>query len=268
MLLKWDIEFPGAGEYSARRAYINLPDNYEEEPDTCYPVLYMFDGHNIFLDSDATYGKSWGMKDYLEFTERQIIVVGVECNHSPDHGRLREYSPFTFQDPKFGRIPGLAKDTMDWLVAVFKPFIDENFRTIPDREHTFVAGSSMGGLISLYAVIAYNQFFSGAACLSPSIWTNMTQINRMIEDAEIDPYTTIYMDYGQNEINFHKVMRKQFRKVCDLLMKRHVMLTSRIVPNGDHCEACWEKQIPFFMDTLLYPLEMAEYRRFDDGIEE
>ena len=142
---------------------------------------------------------------------------------------------------------------MEWMIHTLKAQIDRDYRTLSDREHTFIAGSSMGGLMSLYAVLAYNEIFSKAAALSPSIWTNMTQINKLIREAEVAANTTVYMDYGANEINFHAVMRKQFRKVTDLLLSREVLLTSRIVPGGDHCEACWEKQIPYFMDALFYP---------------
>ena len=141
---------------------------------------------------------------------------------------------------------------MEWIIHTLKPQIDREYRTMPDREHTAIAGSSMGGLMSLYAVLAYNSVFSRAAALSPSIWTNMTQINKLIREADLCEDTRIYMDYGSNEIHFHSVMRKQFRKVTDLLLSREVMLTSRIVPYGDHCEACWEKQIPYFMDALFY----------------
>lgn len=257
MLNKWNIEFPNAGEYANRRIYLYLPETYDYEPEKRFPVLYMFDGHNVFLDSDATYGKSWGMKDYMDRTNRQLIIVAVECNHSPDYGRLREYAPYTFQDPNLGKIEGHGKETMEWIVNVLKPDIDSRFRTLSAREYTFVAGSSMGGLMSLYAVMAYNHIFSGAAALSPSIWTNMTQINKLIKEADLDPKTVVYLDYGENEISFHKVMRKQFRKVASLLLERDVLLTCRIVPNGDHCEACWEKQIPILMDTLLYSLEKA-----------
>lgn len=129
----------------------------------------MFDGHNVFFDEDATYGKCWGMKEYMDYTQTQVIIAAVECNHSPDNGRIKEYSPFTFRNPKLGNITGLGKITMNWMVHTFKPYIDENFRTIPDRNHTFIAGSSMGGLMSLYAVLEYNQTFSRAAALSPSI---------------------------------------------------------------------------------------------------
>ena len=253
MINKWQITIPEMSGEEKRNVYLYLPESYSSEPEKRYPVLYMFDGHNVFFDSDATYGKCWGMKEYMDHTERQMLIVAVECSHDPDHGRLREYAPFSFTAPNIGKIQARGKETMEWMIHTLKAQIDREYRTLPDREHTFIAGSSMGGLMSLYAVLAYNEIFSKAAALSPSIWTNMTQINKLIREAEVTANTTVYMDYGANEINFHAVMRKQFRKVTDLLLSRDVLLTSRIVPNGDHCEACWEKQIPYFMDALFYP---------------
>ena len=85
----------------------------------------MFDGHNVFFDSDATYGKCWGMKEYLESTNTPLIVVAVDCNHSPNNGRLSEYSPFTFEDPKLGYIRGRGRTTMDWFAHTLKGMIDE-----------------------------------------------------------------------------------------------------------------------------------------------
>ncbi|MDO5540491.1 MAG: alpha/beta hydrolase-fold protein [Eubacteriales bacterium] len=252
MIKKWNVTIPELTGDEPRRAYIYLPESYQYETEKRYPVLYMFDGHNVFFDSDATYGKCWGMKEYMDYTKTQLIIVGVECNHSPDNGRLREYSPFNFTDDKFGKFTGQGKLTMEWMIHSLKAYIDKQFRTLPDRNHTFIAGSSMGGLMSLYAVMEYNHVFSRAAALSPSIWTNRTKINQMIRQASLDPDTVVYMDYGSNEINFHPTMRQQFRKVTSLLLEREVYLTSRIVPDGDHCEACWEQQIPFFMETIMY----------------
>ena len=253
MINKWQITIPELSGEEKRNVYLYLPESYSYEPEKRYPVLYMFDGHNVFFDSDATYGKCWGMKEYMDRTGRQMLIVAVECSHDPDHGRLREYAPFSFTAPNIGKIQAHGKETMEWMIHTLKAQIDREYRTLPEREHTFIAGSSMGGLMSLYAVLAYNDVFSKAAALSPSIWTNMTQINKLIREADLAPNTTVYMDYGANEINFHAVMRKQFRKVNDLLLSRDVLLTSRIVPDGDHCEACWEKQIPYFMDALFYP---------------
>ena len=106
--------------------------------------------------------------------------------------------------------------------------------------------------MSLYAILEYNPYFSRAAALSPSIWFATDKLKNMIEYAKLQPDTIVYMDYGSREIHFHPNMLQQFGKVASLLLKRHVMLDCRIVPGGDHCEASWEKQIPFFMNTLLY----------------
>jgi predicted alpha/beta superfamily hydrolase len=130
--------------------------------------------------------------------------------------------------------------------------IDERYPTLTDRAHTFIAGSSMGGLMSLYAVIKYNDVFSRAACLSPSLWTAPWRVNDLVQRAKLIPDTVIYMDYGSREMGNRKAMRKLFASVTARLMEKKVWLTSRIVPNGDHCEACWEEQIPVFMNVLEY----------------
>lgn len=252
MVLDWQVSFPAPKGDEPRKAYLYLPKSYRQDKEKHYPVLYMFDGHNVFFDSDATYGKCWGLKEYLDETETELIVAAVECNHSPDNDRLREYSPFDFKDPELGNFEGLGEKTMDWFINVFKKYIDKNYRTLPDRENTFVAGSSMGGLISLYAVIAHNDVFGKAGALSPSIWANKKEIPALIKEAELDPDTVIYMDYGSEELANHKGMLRVFRQTCGCLMDRNIYLTSRIVPGGTHCEACWEKQLPFMINTLLY----------------
>lgn len=146
MTKRFEVKFPLAnGKLEKRTAYIYLPESYFYEPDKRYPVLYMFDGHNVFFDSDATFGKSWGMKEYMKKTQTQLIIAAVECNHSPNNGRLEEYSPFTFRNPEVGYVAGRGKATMEWFINVFKRQIDSEYRTLSDRAHTFIAGSSMGG---------------------------------------------------------------------------------------------------------------------------
>lgn len=252
MVNTWDITIPELTGDEPRKAYLYLPESYEYETEKRYPVLYMFDGHNVFFDSHATYGKSWGMKEYMDTTETQLIIAAVECNHSPDNGRLKEYSPYHFKDSRFGKIIGRGRDTMEWLVHTFKKEIDSQYRTLPDREHTFIAGSSMGGLMSLYALLAYNQVFSRAAALSPSIWTASEKLLNLARHTKLNPDTVLYMDYGSCELKNHSGMRRQFANMTAALMEKRIMLESRIVPGGNHCEASWEKQIPFFMNTLLY----------------
>lgn len=252
MVITWDITIPELTGDETRRAYVYLPGSYDDEPDSYYPVLYMFDGHNVFFDSHSTYGKSWGMKEYMDYTDTPLIIAAVECNHSPENGRLSEYSPFSFSDPALGSFKGRGRVTMEWMTRTFKPYIDANFRTIPDRECTFIAGSSMGGLMSLYAVLKYNHVFSRAAALSPSLWVAADKLDQMIRRSRPKPDTVIYMDYGACEMDFHSGMQRRFSRVSSLLLNKQILLESRIVPGGTHTEASWERQIPFFMNTLMY----------------
>lgn len=254
MVKFWEITIPELTDDEPRNAYIYLPESYDYEEDTCYPVLYMFDGHNVFFDSHATYGKSWGMKEYMDYTETPMIIAAVECNHSPKNGRLEEYSPFTFKDPAFGTVKGRGKTTMEWLIRSFKKYVDSRYRTLPDREHTFIAGSSMGGLMSLYAVLEYNDVFSRAAALSPSVGLVPDKMEQFVSRSKPAPDTVIYMDYGALEMDKYGKMQRCYSKFTSLLLNKPVLLNSRIIPGGTHCEASWERQIPFFMNTLLYEL--------------
>ena len=255
MIKKWSMSYPAVNGTEQRRAYVYLPTMYEAQPERRFPVLYMFDGQNVFFNEDATYGKSWGVADYLDYTDTPLIVAAIECNAGANNERLVEYSPYRFDDPTYGHFDGKGQATMSWFIHRFKPLIDQNFRTLPDRAHTFIGGSSMGGLMSLYAVTAFNDVYSRAACLSPSIWFATRSLDRLIRDAQFAPDTVIYMDYGSREMAHHDNMRKQYAAVTSRLLEKQVLLTSRIVPNGDHCEACWEEQIPFFMHILFYNRE-------------
>ena len=251
MIDKWMTTLPPLTGDEERAVYVYVPDE-AADGSVRHPVLYMFDGHNVFFDEDATYGKSWGMKEFMDETGLPLIIVAVECNHHPKNGRLSEYAPFTFRDRRFGGANGRGEITMQWMINDLKPLIDEKYPTLPDREHTYIAGSSMGGLMSLYAVLAHNDVFSRAACLSPSLWAARTRLNRFIKEAEVAPGTVIYMDYGSREMGGRGVMAAQFAKVTQMLLEKKVWLTTRIVPNGDHCEACWEEQLPFFLSALMY----------------
>ena len=255
MIEVFPVTLPHLSGKQSRRVYVYVPDALAADPDARYPVLYMFDGHNVFFDQDATYGKSWGMKEYMDQTQTPLIIVAVECNHAPNNARLSEYSPFTFQEENLGRIRGRGKWTMEWLVQELKPMIDAQYPTLPQREATFIAGSSMGGLMSLYALVAYNNVFSRAAALSPSIWLASSRVLGMVRQAELAPDTVLYMDYGSRELANHPGILHSFSLLTSRLMDKGVWVNSRIVPNGDHCEACWEEQIPFFMQTLLYERE-------------
>jgi len=249
LVKKWKVKLPKLTGEKERRAYIYLPDSYHKNPDQRYPVLYMFDGHNVFFDSDATYGKSWGMNKFMRKSKKQLIIVAVECNHE-GNGRLVEYSPFSYENDYMGKIKGKGNVYMQWLVHFLKPYIDSHYRTLPDRMNTAICGSSMGGLMALFAVCQYNSIFGKAACLSPSLWVDMKQSSEMIQKAKMLPDTNIYLDYGEKELSNHGDNRSALGAALTLLLEKNVNLAFRIIPGGEHCEASWEKQIPIFMQTL------------------
>ena len=244
----WEVEIPSLTGTKKRRAYAYLPDDYDLT-ERRYPVLYMFDGHNLFSDSEATYGKSWGLSDYLDRTRTPIIVAAVECNHEGNE-RLSEYSPVDFTFRNGEKIKGKGKKYMDWLVNTFKPYIDENLRTLPEREHTAIAGSSMGGLMTLYALSKYNKYFSKGAALSPSLWAYGVNLADFIGNSRYSKDTVLYMDYGSKEFDRAGIAKNNFCTATEALIKKGVNLTARIVDGGTHSEASWEKQIPIFMKVL------------------
>ena len=249
MVKKWNVVIPRLSGDKPRKAYIYLPDSYAKNPEKRYPVMYMFDGHNVFFDEDATFGKSWGMNKYMVHSKKELIIVGIECNHEGNR-RLVEYSPISYNNTELGKIRGKGNVYMHWLVHALKPYIDRKYRTLPDRNNTIIAGSSMGGLMALYGVTAYNHIFQRGACLSPSLWVEPDKIRNLVNRAHIRRDTTIYMGYGEQEMSNHPANQEAITSMAGLLLTKRVNLTLRIVPGGNHSEASWEKQVPIFMECL------------------
>ena len=252
MIRKWSVKYPGATGTENRHVYVYLPADYEEHPDRRYPVLYMFDGQNVFFNKDASFGKSWGLGWYLDRIHAPLIVAALECNRNPNNARLSEYSPFDWTDSQYGRFRGKGERTMQWFINRFKPHIDRTFRTLPDREHTWICGSSMGGLMSLYAISVHNDVFGKAAALSPTLDADIEQLCSLLQESDFAQGTVIYMDYGSEEFESESFQPDNYARVCDLLFRKGTFLTSRVVPYGDHSEASWERQLPFVIKTLLY----------------
>ena len=249
MVQKWNVQIPELSGQMERCVYVYLPDSYEKQVEKRYPVMYMFDGHNVFFDSDATYGKSWGMKEYMDRTQKQLIIVAVGCNPE-GNCRLQEYAPIDFDIPQLGQIRGRGATYMNWLLNTLKPNIDSHYRTLTDRANTMICGSSMGGLMALFAACAYHNKFSKAACLSPSLWTNPDDILELISRPSVYKDTCIYMDYGSAELSNHAGIEEILISTSQTLQAKGANVTLRIVPGGTHCEASWEKQIPIFMEWL------------------
>ena len=231
-----------------RSVFVYLPTNYENSKKS-YPVIYMFDGQNLFFDEMATYGKSWGMKDFLDNYWKDIIVVGVDCNHT-GNSRLDEYSPFPFTSTHYEVKDALGDISAKWFVEYLKPYIDSNYRTLKDRKNTCVAGSSMGGLMSLYCIVKYNHIFSKAACLSPSLLFMFDEMFDLVKTSSLDKNTKIYMDFGTRELRYKNKLTHAMHILFDLnheLQNKGINCYPNLIQHGEHNEATWERVIPRFM---------------------
>jgi len=246
MILKFDLYFdPGKEE---RTIHVYLPNNYGDDPQERFPVVYMFDGQNLFNDWDATYGKSWGISAFLEHSPKQVIVVGMECSHHGDE-RIWEYCPYRIKNRQCGVVQGRGEETMQWFVHTLKPYIDSHYMTWAHREATAIAGSSMGGMMALYAVIRHNDVFSKSAAVSPAFFGALPDFLRDIRESRIDEDTRLFMSWGTEE-DPRGWITKRILKV-EAAMQRHGAMTWLYhQQGGHHCEADWEKQVPTWMEFL------------------
>jgi predicted alpha/beta superfamily hydrolase len=227
-----------------RKVWIYLPESYATSKKK-YPVLYMHDGQNVFDDA-TSYAGEWGVDETLDtlgpMTE-ECIVVAI------DHGgikRLNEYNPY--DNDRSGK--GEGEKYADFLVKTLKPWIDKNYRTNKKKEKTFIAGSSMGGLISLYAVLKYPKVFGGAGIFSPAFWT-APGIFKYIGEKGEKVKSRIYFYGGklENETMVPDMIRA-FEAMHKISKSRMEMV---IRDEGKHNEATWREEFPLFYRWMVKP---------------
>lgn len=177
-----------------RRVWIYLPENYTKDSTTTYPVMYMHDGQNLF-DAATSFSGEWGIDETLVAKEKQgdkgCIVVGIDNGGG---SRLDEYSPY--KNPTYGG--GQGDEYVSFLTTTLKPYIDANYRTKPEREFTGIAGSSMGGLISLYAALKHPTVYSKVGIFSPAFWFSDSLRQFVAGHTNINS-TKFYFVAGANE---------------------------------------------------------------------
>ena len=256
MVIRQDFYYPPND--GNRQLHIWLPDEYETSGER-YPVMYMFDGHNLFYDDCATFGRAWRFASFMERWEKKMIIVGMECSHEGNQ-RLSEYSPYDKRWQR-ERIPGIGEQTFQWIIHSVKPWIDSHLRTYGHREATAIGGSSMGGLMSIYGVIRHNDVFSKAACVSPGIFWNLSSLRRDLYSVSLHPDTRIYMSWGEIEAGraahhgnpaFDTREARSVRKFEKELQSCGADTYLFFQHGGRHCEEDWEKQIPVFMHYLWF----------------
>ena len=241
---------------SPRRIYVYLPDSYGQD-DRLYPVLYMFDGHNLFDDREATYGKSWGIKDWLDNNAVDLVVIGQDCSHIGNK-RMDEYCPLPFHDAQWSLLnPDVMEGdiTARWFAETLKPECEKRYRIHHHRAHVGIAGSSMGGLMSQYCIAAYNDIYSKAGCVSSASYFCMDELCELIRTSQFRRNTRIYMDLGSRESDLPEFI---FRGVDQLLQLNHLYTEKgcttwpHFVLGGTHSEASWETIVPDLI-RFLYP---------------
>ncbi|MFO7680305.1 MAG: alpha/beta hydrolase-fold protein [Chloroflexota bacterium] len=250
-----------------RDIFVFLPPSYEAGDQT-YPVLYMHDGQNLF-DEVIAFAGEWRVDETMTELARtkslEAIVVGV--SNMGQH-RLDEYSPF--QDATYGG--GQGELYLDFLASTLKPLIDQDFRTRPEPAYTGIMGSSLGGLISLYAFFQRPEVFGFAGVMSPSIWFADYAMVKFVREAAfsngrlyLDAGTQEYGNATQQSDEMRSKSRQYYAGVRDL---KQMLVDKGYHPGQNllhieekgahHHEAAWERRLPlaieFFLKKLPSPI--------------
>jgi len=219
-----------------RRIWLYLPPDYETSGKD-YPVLYMHDGQNLF-DAATSFAGEWEVDETLNdlFADGKDvpIVVGID-NGGGD--RIDEYTPWPNQN--YGG--GDGDLYTQFIVETLKPYIDENYRTKPDRENTGVMGSSLGGLISHYISIKYQDVFSMSGIFSPSYWFNDSVYDFTFNTGKLHDMN-LYIMGGSAESGG---LVDEMMAMTDTLMAAGFQedeMALKVVPGGQHNEALWRQE--------------------------
>lgn len=221
-----------------RRIWIYLPKNYASVG-KAYPVLYMQDGQNLFNNKTA-FSSEWGIDECLDTLqvklEKECIVVGID---NGGNKRMNEYNPY--DHVQFGK--GEGKAYIEFIATTLKPFIDAKYRTRKGVNYTYIAGSSMGGLVSWYAMIQYPLIFGGAGIFSPSFWVSPMVF---VDAAQFKTVGTpkFYFYVGALE---GPTMVADMKKVVSIFQTKSPMVTRSVVnPIGQHKESDWSAEFAHF----------------------
>ncbi len=225
-----------------RRIWIYLPEQYVASKKT-YPVMYMHDGQNVFDEFTSGFGE-WGVDECLDTLiakgKPPCIVVGID--NGPQ--RFNEYNPY--DNERFGN--GEGDLYVDFIVHTLKPYIDKHYRTIPLKENTIIAGSSMGGLISYYAMLKYPAVFGKAGVFSPAFWT-APEIKNLTDSLakKLNGKLFFYMG-GQEGGSYVQDMKDVMEKAGTV---SSAMIYAVIDPGASHNEQAWRKWFAEFYNWIM-----------------
>ena len=279
------VEHPAmaSAHIQPRGVTVWLPPGYDANPGRRWPVLYMHDGQNLFDGSRAAYGSEWAVDEHVARLQqsgqiRAPIVVGV--HNTPL--RLREYVPADLiralpDDIRadvqaiYGGEP-LSDGYLRFLVQELKPFIDRTYRTRPGRADTAIMGSSMGGLISLYALMRYPRIFGGAGCVSTH-WP--LKVDGLDDPAALAPWRErlvaawtgvvreglpppgdhhLYFDRGDETLDaFYAEFQTRIDETIRAAGWGPDRFRSLVFPGAEHNEKSWNARLDVPLTFLLPP---------------
>lgn len=224
---------------NTKKIWVYLPKNYVTSKKK-FSVLYMHDAQNLF-DAKTSFAGEWNVDEKLDSLNAPIIVIGIEHGNEK---RLEELTPF--KNDTYGG--GQANAYLEFIVKTLKPFVDKNYKTKTDKNHTLIMGSSLGGLNSFYAVLKYPDVFGKAGVFSPSFWFTKDIYNTMEQAKKTK--AKIYFLCGDNEsadmvsdLNKMEYLLNSNRCYCLNLNEK------KIVKGGQHNEKLWRDG---FVDALLW----------------
>lgn len=259
MLETLEMKIPQLGK--TRKVRVYTPSTYDLEPERRLPVLYMHDGHNLFDVATSSYGSIWAADQAVETLIREkgfggLIVVGVDC--APDLERLDEYSPWVAEDIEQMIAEGHVDRSVggegvaygQFLVETLKPYIDTHYRTLSDREHTAIGGSSMGGLMSLYMGAVYPEVFGKVCAMSTASWFAQNELEACLKAGSHNGDIRWYLDCGTKETEdeaFNLVYLDGSKAVCEVLSSSGVpenQIKCVIETDAIHNETAWARRLP------------------------
>ena len=234
-----------------RTLVVYLPPGYDHEPDRRYPVLYLHDGQNVF-DKATSVGEEWRVDETATaMIERgeiaPLIIVGI---YNTGEHRIEEYTPSRDAKHQSG---GKADAYGLMMVEEIKPHIDGQYRTLPGASTTAMAGSSLGGLLTLHVGLRHSAVFGHLACLSPSVWWDDRVIVREVRELPGKLPLRIWLDAGTNE---GPEVTADARMLRDALLERGWKegedLRYLEVEGGSHDEHSWAARVDPFL-RFLFP---------------
>ncbi len=231
-----------------RRVWALLPFNYYKTQKS-YPVLYLQDAQNLFAEG-SEYG-NWEIDKKLsilaEYGRGEVIIIAVE------HGGENRMKEYMFEANNLV-LQGDGKKYIRFITDTLKPFIDNKYRTLKDRDNTGIGGSSLGGLISIYGGFLYPEVYSKLMIFSPSLWA-VPKINFPMLKFYNPFKIKVYLYGGEKEGSQMIEKMQAFKKLMDNYdddKEKDLEFRISVNPEGEHAEFYWSQEFPKAIEWLYY----------------